>query len=210
MQPDQIPYPQKPKRKVWILISGIIFAAICLCVGAIGAFNIYHDLQEKQYAGKPTPVPEQAYVVLRTAALNRKAGEIGLEVDPSSNRPYGIVMDWNVGKATATLVAFASGDASMYYSTGGGYIGGIGVENIHAAAIRLVNVSGDFVTRLNIVTAFPMPPVGYVRFYIITPQGVYGSEDIDEDSLTMKDIDFKPLYHAAQEVISEIRLVLQK
>ena len=152
----------------------------------------------------------QAYVALRTAAINRKPGEIGLEVDPGSNQPYGIVMDWNVGKATATLTSFATGDASMYYSTGGGYIGGITVDKIHAAAIRLVNTSGDYVAKLNKVTTFPMPAVGHVRFYIITPQGVYGSEDIDEQTMNMDGVDFNSLDEAAQEVISEIRLIIQK
>ncbi len=166
MQQEQIPNPQKPKSKIWIIIVGIISALICLCVGAIVAFRIQTELREKQYVGKPTPIPDQVYVELRTAALNRKPSELGLDVDPNNNQPYGIIMDWNVGQATSTLVSFATGDTSLYYSTGGGWIGGITIEKVNSASIQFVTTADGFVDQLKTVTTFPMPPVGYIRFYI--------------------------------------------
>ena len=210
MQQEQNLNPQKSKPKIWVIIVGIIFAIVCLCVVGIGAFSIYTDLQQNQYVGKPTPIPEQIYVDLRTAALNRKASELGLEVDVNSNQPYGIIMDWNLGSATATLVSFETGDASLYYSTGGGWLGGYSVEKVNDTSIEFVNSAGEYVVKLNKVSEYPMPPVNHVRFYIVTPQGVYGSDDIDDDSLTKDGVDFTSLFNAAQNVISEIRIEMQK
>ena len=209
MQREQNPNPQQSKRKTWIVAAGIIFAFICLCVGVIGVFSFYFDFQQNQYVGKPTPVPEKVYLDLRASALNTKASELGLEANENTNQPYGIVMDWNIGNGTATLISFATGDASLYYSTGGGSLGGVGVEEIHDAAIEFVNLSEKYVDKLSITSEYPMPPVGYVRFYILTPQGVYGSDDIDDDSLTKDGIDFRLLFSAAQNVISEFRKVQQ-
>ena len=55
-----------------------------------------------------------------------------------------------------------------------------------------------------------MPPVGFMRFYIITPQGVYGSGDVDSDKLIKDDIDFSVLNDAVQYLIFEISQVPQK
>jgi hypothetical protein len=210
MQQEQNLNPQKAKPKYWIIFVGIVTAVICLCVAGIGAFNLYSDLRQNQYVGKPTPIPDQMYMELRTAALLRKASELGLDVEPNSNQPYGIVMDWNIGQATSTIVSFATGDASMYYSTGGGWLGGFGVEKVSSASKEFVIVAGGYVDKLNKVADYPMPPVGFMRFYIITPQGVYGSGDVDNDKLMKDGVDFSALNDAAQYLIFEISQVPQK
>ena len=210
MQQEQNLNPQKSKPKYWIIFVGIITAIICLCVAGIGAFNLYSDLQQNQYVGKPTPIPDQMYVELRTAALHRKASELGFDIEPNSNQPYGIIMDWNIGQATSTIVSFATGDASMYYSTGGGWLGGFGVEKVSSASKEFVIVAGEYVDKLNKVSDYPMPPVGFMRFYIITPQGVYGSGDVDNDKLMKDGVDFSALNDAAQYLIFEISQVPQK
>jgi hypothetical protein len=201
MQAEQNLNSQKPKRKLWIIMIGIVLAILCLCGGIIGTIRISSELQEQQYVGKPTPIPDQMYVDLRTAALNRKPSELGLVLDSDSNRPFGVIMDWNIGQATSTLVSFETGDASLYYSTGGGWIGGYSVETIRNASIQFVMVAEGFVDESNLVNTYPMPPVGYTRFYIITPQGVYDSGDIDSDSLIKDGVDFSSLDNAAQYVI---------
>ena len=210
MQQEQNRNSQKSKPKIWVIVIGIIFAIVCLCATGIGVINIYSDIQQNQYVGKPTPIPDQMYVELRTAAINRKASELGLDVDPNSNKPYGIIMDWNVGQATSTIVSFATGDASMYYSTGGGWLGGSGVEEVNSASKQFVIAAGEYVGKLNKVSEYPMPPVGFVRFYIITPQGVYGSGDVDSDKLMKDGVDFSSLDDAAQYLIFEISRVPQK
>lgn len=210
MHQDEISNAQKPSRKIWYIISGIILAILCLCGGVISAIRISSDLREQQYIGKPTPIPDQMYVELRTAALNRTASELELDVDPNSNQPYGVIMDWNVGQATSTIVSFATGDASMYYSSGGGWLGGYGVEKVNSASKEFIITASEYVNKLDKVSKYPMPPVGFMRFYILTPQGVYGSGEIDSDKLVKDGIDFSSLNDAAQYLIFEISQVPQK
>ncbi len=210
MQQDENLNPKRPSRKIWFIASSAILALLCLCGGVIGAIKISSNLQEQQYIGQPTPIPDQMYVKLRTTALQVKAPELGLNADTSSNQPYGVVMDWNVGKATSTIVSFATGDASMYYSTGGGWLGGYGVEKVNSASKKFVIAASGYVDKLNKVSEYPMPPVGFMRFYIITPQGVYGSGDVDSHNLISDGIDFSQLNDAAQYLIFEISQVPQK
>jgi hypothetical protein len=210
MKQDEISNTKKSSRKIWFIISGIVVAILCLCGGVIAAIRISSNLREQQYVGKPTPIPDEMYVKLRTAALHRTAAELKLNVDPNSNLPYGVIMDWNIGQATSTIVSFSTGDASMYYSTGGGWLGGYSVENVNSASKKFVIAAGEYVGKLNKVSEYPMPPVGFMRFYIITPQGVYGSGDVDSDKLIKDGVNFSSLNDAAQYLIHEISLVPQK
>lgn len=210
MQQDEISNSKKQSRKNWFIISGITVAILCLCSGVIATIRISYGLREQQYVGIPTPIPDQMYVKLRTAAFHRTASELGLDVDPNSNQPYGVILDWNVGQATSTIVSFSTGDASMYYSTGGGWLGGYGVEKVNSASKKFVIAAGEYVDKLNKVSEYPMPPVGFMRFYVITPQGVYSSGDVDSDKLTKDGVDFSSLNDAAQYLVHEISLVPQK
>jgi hypothetical protein len=109
MQQEEVSTSKKPSRKIWFIVSGIALVIFCLCAGVIGAIRISSDLREQQYVGKPTPIPDKVYVELRTAALHRTASELELDVDPNSNQPYGVIIDWNVGQAipyTVTNCAF--------------------------------------------------------------------------------------------------------
>jgi hypothetical protein len=202
---------QRPNSLKWLMLIGGILMFLCLCVGGAGkAFIAYNDWQIKQYIGQPTPVPDLTYVDLRNMAFNIKASDLSIEFEENSNKPYGVIMDWNIGSATATLVSFSTGDASLYYSTGGGWLGGYGVEEVSSASIKFVNLASEYVEKLGGVSEYPLPPVNHVRFYFVTPQGVYGSGDIDGDLLIKDDIDFTALFDAAQDVISEIRIENQK
>jgi hypothetical protein len=48
----------------------------------------------------------------------------GLAATFVPTEPWGVIMDWVVSQATATIIAFSNGHASIYSSTGGGFIGG--------------------------------------------------------------------------------------
>jgi len=210
MQHDEISKAKNPSQKIWLSVFGIVLIVLCLCGGVIGAIRISANSREQQYVGKPTPIPDRAYVELRTAALHRTASELKLDVDVNSNQPYGVIMDWNVGQATSTIVSFATGDASMYYSTGGGWLNGYAMQKVNSASKKFVNTAGEYVGKLNKVSEYPMPPVGFMRFYIITPQGIYDSGDVDSHKLMKNGIDFSSLNDAAQYLIFEISQVPQK
>ena len=67
-----------------------------------------------------TVQPTGLYVDLRKLALGIQPSDIGIAVEPNSKEPYGILMDMSFPPAVVTLTSYANGDASMYFSTGGG------------------------------------------------------------------------------------------
>ena len=58
---------------------------------------------------------EAIYNGLRDLALKSSPLDLNLKLDDDKNP-----------KGTATLISFVSGDASVYFSNGGGLLGGIG------------------------------------------------------------------------------------
>ena len=81
---------------------------------------------------KPPTNPAETSQRLRTQALTRTARDIG--VAPSSAHPtvFGILMETGYPEAVATLVVFAEGSTSVYFSGGGGVIGAGEHESVRA------------------------------------------------------------------------------
>src|SRR5438477_9066890 len=76
---------------------------------------------KRSRGGKKTP---QADIMkeLRHRALHLAPEEVGIH--PSGDTPWGIVMDTTYPEGSASLVALEDGTASLYFSGGGGVIGG--------------------------------------------------------------------------------------
>lgn len=77
---------------------------------------------------------DNPYQDLRNLAFNATAEQIGVQIPADQTKIYGVIMDWDLGEGTATLVAFLSGDASLYLSSGGGVIGGSGHDNVKSSS----------------------------------------------------------------------------
>src|SRR5688500_6800465 len=67
---------------------------------------------------------ENPYEGLRNMALGTTQKDLQLSLADGKTVVYAVVMDWNMGEGVATTVAYQTGDASMYLSSGGGIIGG--------------------------------------------------------------------------------------
>lgn len=151
----------------------------------------------------------EAYEALRTTALHIAPDVVGLKADPAQSVPYGILMEMGREKAVVTLVSFISGDASMYFSTGGGVIGGVGHENVKSAAAAFVRSSAPFIERMEPVDTFPKPAIGTVRFYVLTTKGIRTAEFRDDD-LGNGRSDFTPLFIKGHEVIGQLRILMER
>src|SRR5689334_20306335 len=110
---------------------------------------------------------KEIYEGLRAKALAVKANDIGFQPNAEGPQPYGVLMDMSQPRAVVTLVSFITGDASLYFSSGGGMLGGIQHESVRRAAVELVALSQGFLPHFNQVTAFPGPAEGAIRFYIL-------------------------------------------
>ena len=80
-------------------------------------------------------------------------------------------MEYQAGDALVTAVAFATGDASYYRSTGGGKIGGRREPLVAGAARSLVALAQVQLGDLPLVKQYPTPEPGSVRVYVLTTVG---------------------------------------
>ena len=110
-----------------------------------------------------------------------------------------------VSAATATIVAFSDGSASVYFSSGGGLLGGQAYESIRRAACQAVAVAAEFQPQMQLTTDFPLPQPGIVVFYLLTDSGVFTSSAF-ESALKAHSHALSILCDAMQAIITAYRL----
>jgi hypothetical protein len=153
--------------------------------------------------------PQDVYFGLRNKMLQGSRKEFSLPPGTGANDPWGVVMDWGMEKATVTVVAVSDGSASVYFSSGGGFIGGGGQEPIKAAAQRAVESARSVPLSTRAAAPYPLPDRGGVVFYVLTDGGVYRTST-SEQELNSKGDSLRKLGDAMQGVITQYRLWSEK
>ena len=139
-------------------------------------------------------------------ALHLDPEEIGLPREPSSTPVWGAVMDTAYPKGTATLVCLRDGTTSLYTSTGGGTIGGGGHEQVaEAAAVFLTTLEGCL-DELTPTTNETLPDPGWVSIRALTYDG-HRVATVLEDDLGYQRSPLSPAFFAAQDVLTQLRLL---
>ena len=156
------------------------------------------------FGRKPKPDPAQVAMQLRSAAISMKAAELGLS--PSADLPHvwGALMETGHPQAVASLAVFAEGTTSLYFSTGGGVIGGGKHENVRTASRAFLENAEANLARLSMAASTPLPARGKVRFYVHTFEGLLTGE-ADEQELGLGRLPLSVLFLAGQAVITEVR-----
>ena len=141
---------------------------------------------------------------LREQALRVTAGD--LELFPTDARPHiwGAIMELGYPTGNATLVSFAEGTTSLYFSNGGGVIGAGEHEAVREAAERFLDMFEAHRAQLRPVEATPGPRIGRVRFYARTFEETLGAEAL-EDELALEGHPLAPVFQAGHAVITAIR-----
>ena len=155
-------------------------------------------------ASKSTSPPD-----LRGAALSRTPAELGLKPTPALPNVFGLFMEWALPNGVATLVTFAEGSTSLYFSGGGGFIGAGQHDTVRQAATRFLKMAEEHLSRFTPAADAPLPPVGRVTFVARTYGGTLRAEGPEADMGHNRD-PLSPLFHAGQSVITEIRKVSSK
>jgi hypothetical protein len=152
---------------------------------------------------------DNIYPDLRDLALTTTAEKLSLSLPNDKTVVYGIVMDWGMDGNVVTTVAFLTGDASMYYSTGGGTIGGGPHEQISNLAKEYVRMGNDCLLYANKTEQTQLPKDDVVKFYLLTNNGLHMCQ---EEIKHFEDASSKllPLFEKGNEVISELRNIKQK
>jgi hypothetical protein len=141
---------------------------------------------------------------LRLRVLRELPDGVGADAPP--DKPVVALMDIGFPNATATVFGAARGDASIYLSSGGGVLGGIGHKNVRVAAIAFVHESSKHLGQMTVTSDFSYPETGHVRFYTRTRDAVYMT-DRPETELGEKRDALWPLFYAGQDVITQLRQV---
>jgi hypothetical protein len=117
-----------------------------------------------------------------------------------------VSMDWHVGNGTATVFAAADGTASIYLSSGGGYLGGgQKYPAIRDAAQQAVRLATDLIPQFKPTESFNLPAAGEVFFYLTTSKDVRLAI-VQEADLKMGKDPFLALGGIMQTIITQYRL----
>jgi hypothetical protein len=149
--------------------------------------------------------PKEMYPRLRSLMLQGSRAKFSLGPTSKPTEPWGVVMDWGVKNGTATVVAMSDGSASVYFSSGGGYIGGQGQEPVRIAAQKAVEVARAVQSPEQSTSVYPLPEEHAVFFYLLTDAGVYMFRT-SEQELNSSGHPLRKLGDAMQGVITEYRL----
>jgi hypothetical protein len=115
-------------------------------------------------------------------------------------------MDWGITSRTITVVALSDGNASIYMSNGGGYLGGVSHESIREAARNMVAVAAELQKQMTATTVYPLPGRDEVVFYLLTDAGVFTARGTYEELSAHRQA-LSKLGDAGQEIITQYRLI---
>ncbi|MBL7829785.1 MAG: hypothetical protein JNK41_02060 [Saprospiraceae bacterium] len=152
---------------------------------------------------------ESPFQGLRDMAFTATPEQLGLSLPNDKTVVYGVIMDWEMGGATATTVSYQTGDASLYLSTGGGVISGGQHQNVNSAAKQFVSLAQTFLNKTTKTETTPLPSTDEVRFYLLTNKGVFvGQEQMknfeNNSSAWLK------LFEEGNNVLTELRKTSEK
>jgi hypothetical protein len=117
-----------------------------------------------------------------------------------------VLMDWRVTNGMATVLAAADGTASIYLSSGGGYLGGgQKFPAIREAAQTAISVARKLIDQFEATesTDFPLP--GEVQFFVVANAGLRRGVAV-ESRLQQKADPLQALGSAMQMVVTQYRL----
>jgi hypothetical protein len=151
--------------------------------------------------------PGDVFSALRNQALATQRTEVGIS-QPTADAPvWGVLMETGYAGAIARLFTLADGTTSLYFSNGGGVIGGGAYKNVQDANAAFIKTANRFLPKLKPCESFPVPGVGHTIFYVLTDSGVYSSDSVREDVLGQGSNQFSPLFYSGQGVITQLRVM---
>lgn len=156
-------------------------------------------------AGEPSG--PSVYLGLRNLALETPLAKVPSASVAKPGEPFAVLMDWGIPAGTATVAAYADGTASIYLSSGGGYLGGAqSHESIRNAAMRTIEIAGELKSLMQPVVNYPLPQPGQVTFYVRSDAGVVTATASEDDLRSHRSLLYK-LGDSAQTIITEYRHV---
>jgi hypothetical protein len=157
----------------------------------------------------PSNSPAEMMRQMRLKQLTMVPSEFGEKPTKEFPRVCAVIMDWPIQAATVTVVARATGDASVYTTGTFGVIGGIGHKAVRTAAIDCVKIAQQYYDAAVPTKEYPYPASSRVRFYLVGHDGVRVI-DADLDVVKRDRASYSDLFIAAQRVVTELQMTTQK
>jgi hypothetical protein len=178
----------------------VILIALLALVGC-GRENIVNK--------KSRQAEELPGVALRRMVLTTPVEDLGFTADEEFPTVYGVLTEWDIDGVTVTIMSLRDGTASLYTTSTFGIIGGEGRESVRHAALGYVKTAEQFGKSGKPVTEFAYPKNGQVFYYLLTYNGV--RLVVGEETAIGRGSDpTLPLFGAAQDVMTELRLITEK
>jgi len=148
--------------------------------------------------------PAEVYAGLRQQVLRLTPDQLG--DGAFADAPIlALLMETGYPEAVATLVAVVDGTSSLSFSNGGGFIGAGTHAAVAEASRRWLETGREFLAQLAVLTDPPLPTEGLTQFVAVSRDCLRGAvapeEELGEDRHRLS-----PLFYAAQDVITQIRL----
>jgi hypothetical protein len=153
--------------------------------------------------------PKDVGKTLRKMVLATPPEQLAFSPDEEYPTIYGVLTDWPIGEDTASILAMKDGAASLYTTSTFGIIGGEGHEKVRAAAQRCVRVGHKFLDRSVKTGESPYPGENQVNFFLLSYEGVRLCK-VDETAIRQGSDAIGELFDAAQDVVTQLRLVSQE
>jgi hypothetical protein len=166
-------------------------------------------VQATRSAPRVVKPPEEVFAGLRKDALATSPMNVGMAGQIQDDDPYGLLMEMSIANSVVTLACFGSGDASVFYQSGGGMVGGISHEPVRKAAKEFVAMGKGVLPRMKKTSDYPLPGPESVRFYVLTPKGAFTTET-SRQSLSESQNALSALFYSGQEVVSQMRQVQEE
>lgn len=191
-----------------ILAGGLIFY-LASCRNKSQAEN--KDTTADQDTTKPKvhQTKENAFEGLRNMAFSVTPEQLQISLPTDKTVVYGVIMDWGMDGATATVVSYQTGDASMYLSSGGGVIGGGQHQNVNNAAKQFVNLAQTYLDKATKTETTGLPSTDQVKFYLLTNKGKFLGQD-NMQNFENNSSEWLKLFEEGNKVLTELRMTTEK
>jgi hypothetical protein len=191
-----------------IVIGGIVFY-LTSCKDKQNSKQTDDYVSKSGDTVKVHTLPDNRFLDLRNMALNVTPEQLQLSLPAEQTKVFGVVMDWDLGDGTMTLITYQTGDASMYLSSGGGVIGGGQHENVSKASKEFVSIAQNYLDKSSKADTTTLPDKDCFKFYFLTNKGKFVAQE-NIDNIESKTSKWLNLFENANNVITELRLTTEK
>lgn len=174
-------------------------------IWGVGLLIVLALIGAQMFMRDRTPAtPEAMTQALRESALKVSPADLELTLPEEPVTAYGVIVDLGLEEGESTLVAFSTGDASLYFHFGGGMIGGGSDTNVTNAAMAMVEAAQPFAAKLPPATRTDVPLKGQVRVTLLTNKGLR-SEVGEARDMVDNSHRLAPVFYAANAVVTALR-----